>query len=360
VRKAIEVHRLTKAFPKPQGLWTTLWHPRHRASVEALRGVTLSVDEGDVVGLLGPNGAGKTTLLKILCTLVLPTTGSATVNGHDVVGDPAAVRRSIGYVVADERSFFWRLTGRQNLRFFATLNNLVGTERERRIDELVEYLTLEGEADRPFQSYSTGTRQKLAIARGLLHDPPIVLLDEPTRSLDVPAARAVHRFVRESLVARGRTVLITTHNMQEAADLCKRVAVIDRGIVRAWGTPAEIATDVAPVTQRLLLEVEGWTEEASRRLLALPSVQSLYAASVGDGSRVRVHTEIESWDGASTVLEIVQAVVSCGGRIESLCNEPPSLAELFLRLTGDETLEIDSLTERDPAPRTGGVLARST
>jgi ABC-2 type transport system ATP-binding protein len=276
--------------------------------------------------------------MKILSTLVLPTAGSARVNGYDVVRDPAAVRRSIGYIVADERSFYGRLTGRQNLCFFATLNNLTGKERDRRVEALLQLLMLEGEADRAFHSYSTGTKQKLAIARGLLHDPPVVLLDEPTRSLDLPAARAVHQFVRDRLSSRGRTVLLATHNMHEASELCTRVAMIAHGELKAWGTPAEIAAAVAPAGRRLTLEVEGWTEETTRRLRRLSAVQEVHCESTEDGvAAYSVQMDVAEHGKAGAVADVVEAVVSCGGRISAVRDEVPSLGELFLRATGDWT-----------------------
>ncbi len=316
-----------------------LSHPLRRSETAALRGVSFSIERGEVFGLLGPNGAGKTTLIKILCTLILPTEGTALVNGFDVVRDPAAVRRSIGYVVADERSFYWRLTGRQNLRFFATLNNLVAREGERRVEQVVELVGLERELDRPFIYYSTGTRQKMAIARGLLTDPPILLLDEPTRSLDLPTARAVRRFVEERLAVQGRTVLIATHNMEEASELCGRVAVIDRGQLRAWGTPGEIAEAVAWSGRRLLLEVEGWTEATLNRLRLLPVVQEVQLEPSTNGKAAHpLRLEVGLREGASSVAEVIESVVLSGGRITSFREETPTLADLFLRVTEEEWL----------------------
>ncbi|MHB1160231.1 MAG: ABC transporter ATP-binding protein [Chloroflexota bacterium] len=337
MHNAIEVRDLSKSFPKQRGYWETLRHPRRRSTTTALREVSFSVAEGEVFGLLGPNGAGKTTLIKILCTLVLPTEGSASVNGYDVVRDPAAVRRSIGYVVADERSFHWRLTGRQNLRFFATLNNLVGKERERRVEEVAKLVGLSRQLDEPFLHYSTGTKQKMAIARGLLTDPPILLLDEPTRSLDLPTARAVRSFVKRRLAAQGRTVLIATHNMEEASELCHRVAVIDGGRLRAWGTPAEIAEAVAWTGRKLVLEVEGWTEEMAARLRFLPVVREVSPQPTVDAGNGHVpRLQIGLREGTDSVADVIEAVVSTGGRIVSFQEEVPTLADLFLRVTQEE------------------------
>jgi len=346
---AIEVENVIMRVPKPRGYWEMLRHPRGREEIEILHGITLSVPPGEVVGLLGPNGAGKTTLIKLLCTLLLPSAGTVRVNGYDAVRDADAVRRSIGYVVADERSFHWRLTGRQNLRFFATLNNLVGKDRERRIDEVVALVGLEPEIDRPFLHYSTGTRQKLAIARGLLTAPPILLLDEPTRSLDLPSALAMRRFVRTMLADRGRTVLIATHNMEEASELCSRIAMIDGGRLRAWGTPSEITA--TGTGGRLLLEIEGRTEEALRRLRCLPSVQCVRSELVADGlpsiepppngningcGGLPVRIEVELAPHGAGVPDVIEAVVLSGCRIRSVEEKSPTLADLFLRMTAGE------------------------
>lgn len=335
---AIEVERLVKRFPQPRGYRDLLLHPRRKLESTALRGVSFSVDRGEIFGLLGPNGAGKTTLIKILCTLIVPTEGKAYVNGYDVVRHPGIVRRSIGYVVSDERSFYWRLTGRQNLRFFATLNNLVGREGERRVEESIRLAGLEREIDRLFLYYSTGTKQKMAIARGLITDPPILLLDEPTRSLDLPTARSLRRFIKERLSNDGRTVLITTHNMEEAAELCERVAVIDRGQLKAWGTPTEIAETVAWPRRRLLLEIQGWSGDILARLQALPSVQEVRTedAAILNGDAGDLRVEVRLRDGPASVSQVIESVVLAGGKIMSCREDTPTLAELVLRVTGHE------------------------
>jgi ABC-2 type transport system ATP-binding protein len=339
---AIELHDLVKRFPRHRGYRELLRHPRRRAETEALRGITLSVERGEVFGLLGPNGAGKSTLIRILCTLVLPTEGSASVDGHDVVRDAAAVRRRMGYVVADERSFYWRLTGRQNLRFFATLNNMVGREAERRLEEVADLVGLLRDLDRPFLHYSTGTKQKMAIARGLLTDPSVLLLDEPTRSLDLPAAQAMREFVKAELVGRGRTVLIATHNMDEAVELCGRVAVIDRGLLRACGTPTELVAGAASARTRVLLEVEGCSDETMRRLRGLCPVDGLRITAetkqpLGGGLGHAVALEIVRQGELPSTADVIDNVVYSGARITSIREEAPSLAEVFLQIVGEQT-----------------------
>jgi ABC-2 type transport system ATP-binding protein len=196
----------------------------------ALDGVDLAVRPGEIFGLLGPNGAGKTTLLKILCTLLLPTSGRAVVNGYDVVEAPSTIRQVVGYCLDTERSFYYRLTGRQNLVFFATLNNLGAGERARRIPEVLESVGLQGAADARFMTYSKGMQQKLGLARALLTDPAVLLLDEPTKSLDPGAAAEFHRFLRGTLAEqRGKTILLVTHSLEECRACCDRIAIMDRG-----------------------------------------------------------------------------------------------------------------------------------
>ena len=234
---------LRKEYPATRRIRDLVLSPlRPLESVTALDGVDLEVDRGEVFGLLGPNGAGKTTLLKVLACLVLPTSGQALVNGFSVSDQEGEVKRSIGYVTSDERSFYWRLSGHENLRFFASLYGLHGAGLRRRCAELLEKVELESEAaHEQFMNYSSGMRQRLAIARALLHDPPVLFMDEPTRSLDPLTAAHLRGFVREQLVGReGKTILLATHNLAEAEGLCSRVGVLVRGRLRRAGAPAEL------------------------------------------------------------------------------------------------------------------------
>jgi len=204
--------------------------------------VSFEVAEGEIFGLLGPNGAGKTTLIKILATLVLPDGGRAVAGGHDVARDPARAKRAVGYAVGEERSFYWRLTGRENLEFFAALYGLRGAARAGRIAGLLGLVGLEASADLRFNAYSTGMRQMLAFARALLADASILLVDEPTRSLDPLAADRIRSFLRAELAGKqGKTVLWATHDLGEAADFADDIAVISRGRIRLSGPAASLA-----------------------------------------------------------------------------------------------------------------------
>ncbi len=241
---AVSVRGLIKKYPLVRGYRELVAHPFRRRFVTALDGVDLEVGAGRCQCLLGPNGAGKTTLIKILATLVLPDGGQARVGGFDVERDPGRVKGAIDLAVGDERSFYWRLTGRQNLRFFAVLSDIPAAESRRRVDEILGLAGLDDVADMRYNTYSTGKRQMLAFARALLTDARILLVDEPTRSLDPGFARKIRAFIRGELVGRqGRTVFWATHNLAEAAEVADDLAIIDKGRIRASGRTADLTKD---------------------------------------------------------------------------------------------------------------------
>jgi ABC-2 type transport system ATP-binding protein len=222
--------------------------------VEALRDVSFEVETGEIFGLIGRNGAGKTTLTKIVATLVQPTTGSVSVRGHDSVDHDELVRREIGLATAEERSFYWRLTAEQNLMFFARLHGLSDRFAKQRMKELFAKLELEEFRKRRFGELSTGNKQRLAVARAMLASPPVLLLDEPTRSLDPLAAARMREMIR-SLAEQDPpvTTLLTSHNLAEVETLCARVAIISRGSIRALDTPKNLrartsGTETAHIT----------------------------------------------------------------------------------------------------------------
>jgi ABC-2 type transport system ATP-binding protein len=199
----------------------------------AIQDVNLGVRKGSISALVGANGAGKTTLLKILATLIVPSCGTARICGEDIVaGDSIEIRRRIGFASSEERSFYWRLTGRQNLKFFASLHQLTGVEADRRIEPLLALSGLEEAASLPFRQYSTGMKQALGVARALLHDPPVLLLDEPSRSLSPDLAGRVHDLIRHEAKKNGKTILIASHNLNEVEKLCDETVVMHRGTVR--------------------------------------------------------------------------------------------------------------------------------
>ncbi len=209
--------------------------------VAALRGVSLRVRTGEVVALLGPNGAGKTTLLRILATAVLPERGEALVAGHDVTREPLAVRQKVGVALGDERSWYWRLTGRRNLKFFAALYGIRGREADARIAEVLRRVGLDEVSDRRFDGYSSGMRARLSLARSLINHPRVLLLDEPTRNLDPIASSEFREVLAKLARKRGVSVLFATHDLHEAAELADRVLGLSAGLVafeRGSGTTA--------------------------------------------------------------------------------------------------------------------------
>src|SRR5881275_545921 len=205
---------------------------RRSVDVEAVRGVSFAVEPGELFGLLGPNGAGKTTTIKMLITLLIPTAGTARVLGFDVVKSPREVRRRIGYVFGGERGVYERLSGYDNLRYFAELYAVPARIQKRRIEELLELVGLKGREHERAEGYSRGMKQRLHVARGLLHGPDVIFLDEPTIGLDPVGARELRSTIA-ALVEAGKTILLTTHYMFEADALCDRIAVIAQGEIVA-------------------------------------------------------------------------------------------------------------------------------
>ena len=238
---AISIQNLSKTYPVPFKRLRTFFRRPAKDAVEALRNVSFEVQTGEIFGLIGRNGAGKTTLTKIVATLVQPTTGTVAVLGHDSVSDDEQVRREIGLATAEERSFYWRLTAEQNLLFFARLHGIADRAAKQRIKDLSAQLELDEVARRRFGELSTGNKQRLAVARALLASPPVLLLDEPTRSLDPLAAARMREMIR-SLAQQDppATILFTSHNLAEVETLCARVAIISRGEIRAIDTPKKL------------------------------------------------------------------------------------------------------------------------
>ncbi len=250
----IRIRGLEKRFSTRRSLGQWVGRPRRRAPVTALAGVALDIPRGGFFGLLGPNGAGKTTLFKILATLVRPEAGVVEVDGIDALREPAAVRAVLTPVIADERSLYWRLSGPENLRLYAALYGVPKSRRDPRIRSLLETVGLGDAGDRMVGTYSSGMKQRLLIARALLSRPSVLLLDEPTRSLDPVSARDFRRFLREEVAGRqGCTVVLATHNADEAFDLCERLAVLNRGVLIATGTADSLAR--AAATERCRITV---------------------------------------------------------------------------------------------------------
>src|SRR5208283_1445303 len=276
---AIETHGITRDFDSRKGfLFREVTH------TEALKGIDLTVERGAIFGLLGPNGAGKTTLTKILSTLLLPTQGQAFVLGHDVVRDADWLRPRMGLVLGAERGLYTRISARENLRYFADLYGIPRTDRERRIDEVLARVDLEEAADRRVEEYSRGMKQKLHLARGILHRPQILFLDEPTIGLDPKSARETRKLVR-SLVADGVTIFLTTHYMFEAEELCPKLAVLSKGRIVAQDTVANLRHLVGG-DRTLDVEAYGFDDRELDSLRHLPGVSRFLTEEFGPVSRV--------------------------------------------------------------------------
>jgi ABC-2 type transport system ATP-binding protein len=261
---AVSIQHLSKTYPVPLARVKKLFRRPAKPPVEALCDVSLEVREGEIFGLIGRNGAGKTTLTKIVATLVQPTSGTVTVKGHDSVRDEEKVRSLVGLATAEERSFYWRLTVQQNLMFFARLYGLSDRRARRRIRELIGRFELEELARRRFGELSTGNKQRMAFARAMLASPPVLLLDEPTRSLD-PLAAARMRALINTLATSDPpvSILLTSHNLVEVEELCARVAIISRGRIRAQDTPVNLRT-LHRQTERVQLKAQDVTAERIR------------------------------------------------------------------------------------------------
>jgi sodium transport system ATP-binding protein len=240
---AISVHSLEKWFPPAGSGWRAFLQPFVSATSPALKGVTLDVAQGEAVALLGVNGAGKTTLLRILATLLLPTRGTALLSGHDTVRESAAVRRKIGYHAGSDLGFYARLTGLENLRFFGQLNHLSDAFMRQRIPSLTERFQLEDAMNRQVRSLSSGTIQRLSLLRSLLHQPKVLLLDEPTRSMDAIAATEFRRFLKTEVIsAQGASLLFASHSLQEIDLLADRIAILQKGLLVEIDTPSALRT----------------------------------------------------------------------------------------------------------------------
>jgi len=309
-----------------------LLRPFARQETTALRNVSLNVKVGESFALVGPNGAGKTTLIKILSTLVLPTSGEALVAGYDIKRQAGRIKRRIGCVVTEERSFYWRLTGRQNLHFFAVLNNIPKSCVEGRVNEVMALVGLDKDADKTFKDYSTGMKHRLAIARGLLTDPEILFFDEPTKSLDPPTAEHIRRFIA-SFVARQprKTVFFATHDLQEAEKLAERIAILDRGTINACGTLAQLKKIVSE-KRKYDLRLRQPNERVVKLLRRLaPSARSIGEEAVEEASFL---IEARDWGDVSSV---VRELVLAGAQIVECVAVEPSLSEAFDLLTQSRT-----------------------
>ena len=320
---AIEAENLQRTYRTHTGTIR-----RRTKDIHAVRGVSFTIEPGELFGLLGPNGAGKTTTIKMLITLLIPTGGTARVLGLDVVKDAHEVRKRIGYVFGGERGVYERLSGYDNLRYFAELYGVPARLQKQRIEELLELVGLKGREHERAEGYSRGMKQRLHVARGLLHDPEVLFLDEPTIGLDPVGARELRATIA-SLTAAGKTILLTTHYMFEADALCDRIAVISKGEIVAEGTPADLKRGVE---QGSVVEVEvyGVAEDAINRVRRLDGVT---AVAVEEREQAQVLV-VQS----RTELELTSAILGHldGGQVGRVSRREPTLEDAYVALVGEE------------------------
>jgi ABC-2 type transport system ATP-binding protein len=321
---AISIDRVSKTYPVPLARLKRLFK-RSVNPVTALTDVSFDVREGEIFGLIGRNGAGKTTLTKIVATLVQPTEGAVTVRGFDSVRDEERVRAQTGLASAEERSFYWRLTAEQNLTFFARLYGMSAGEARRRIAELLAHFELEGLARRRFGELSTGNKQRLAVARSMLNSPPVLLLDEPTRSLDPVAAARMRATI--GALARSTppvTILLTSHNLAEVEELCERVAVISRGRIRAVDTPAALR---GVHRQRESVRITLGETTAERASAALDA--GLDGLEVRDEGGGVVAVAFTREPGDAALDRAVRLLIGAGARVMSCESERATLLDVI-------------------------------
>src|ERR1700674_478838 len=319
---AIQVTALRKMYTSHRGTFR-----RTKLQTVALGGIDLAIQPGELFGLLGPNGAGKTTTVKILTTLLLPDSGQARVLGLDVVRQTDGVRRRIGFVFGGERGLYWRLSGLDNLRYFADLYRIPPDVSRRRIAELIDRLGLSGREHDKVETYSRGMKQRLHLARGLLNDPEVLFLDEPTIGLDPVGARELRVLVRE-LADSGKTIFLTTHYMFEADTICDRLAVINKGTIVAEGTPTSI---------KRLVENEGVVEVeveaiSADRVAGLRTLPGVTAVSVVERELAQVIT-LRCASPADLIAQL--GVILEGIRLQKVSSREPTLEDAYVQLIAD-------------------------
>ena len=318
---AIEVKSLQRIYRARIGVIK-----RSIKEVMAVEDISFEIKAGELFGLLGPNGAGKTTTVKMLATLLIPTKGTATILGFDVVKDAQEVRKRIGFIFGGERGLYWRLSGIDNLRYFASLYGVEPDISKKRIPYLLEMVGLKDRGNERVEGYSRGMKQRLHVARTLLHDPEILFLDEPTIGLDPVGAREFRQVIRD-LQSEKKTILLTTHYMFEADSLCQRVAVIDKGIIVALNSPSELKKHVADLS---VIEIEtfGTPQGIVDHLRALPFVDALSVREQDQRQMLLIQTA----RGAEAVPDIMASLD--GQRLGRVIVREPTLEDAYVRLVG--------------------------
>jgi len=318
--RGVIVENLVKSYVSREGF-------KKKRIVEALRGVSFSASSGEIHALLGPNGAGKTTLIKILATLLLPDSGVAYVDGYNVVSQADDVRRVIGVVLDVSKGFYTSLTGFENLVFYAMLKGYTYSDAKRRTREVLELVGLwdMGVHNRPYYTYSLGMRARLSIAKALLTDPRVLLLDEPTLGLDVESAKMVRRLIVD-LAKEGRTMLITGHNMFEIEQIATSISIINGGRIVASGAPQDLKQRLG-LLHKVVIRVEGRAREFLSRISKTIEISSAVVEELGGVSRITFYAKASREDVIQTVLEALSLL---SARMVDFVFEEPTLEDAYI------------------------------
>ena len=338
--RAIQAYNLTKQYPIDYN-WKQLIGPA-RLSFPAVDKVSLEVRSGEIFGLIGPNGAGKTTLIKILSTLVLPTSGTATILGLTLIQDDE-IRKRISLVTSDERSFYWRLTGRENLEFFASLYGLKNQQHVERVNHALDRVDLIGVANKPFRTYSTGMKQRLAIARGLLNSPQLLFLDEPSRGMDPTTSARLHHLIRNLSTETGMTVFLTTHQLEEAQKLCQRIAIMDKGKIVTTGTIQDLRRSLE--SEKIYHISTGQLSQAQiQSASSFDVLLNISQLDNADDSGENI-LHIKQKPGESTLNQAIDHLRSADIEIMEIIQKKMSLNEIFIHYTDQHPIDHESPAE---------------
>lgn len=339
---AIEAENLIKKFPRKENKesgegksptkrsWWPFGKKNATTYLAAVDGVNLQIRRGEIFGLLGPNGAGKSTTIRMLCTLLEPTSGTARVNGFDIIKQASQVRQNLGTVLAGERSIYWKLTARENLEYFAALYHIPPEVTKKRVAELLERMELTSRANDLVEKFSTGMKQRVAISKALIANQPILLLDEPTLGLDPQAARNLRELIA-TLKSEGHTILLTTHYMEEADQLSDRIGIIDQGKIIALDTPEKLKERIQQ-KDVIRLEISGWYDDLAEKIQSIPGVEKLVAHRMGEEPLWEVSLHAES--SRAVLPGVMEKINYNGTRLVNMNIQRPSLEDVFINLTG--------------------------
>ena len=323
----VEVRSLSKTFTTKEG---PLFRKTQK-SVTALDDVNFSVKKGEIFGLLGPNGAGKTTSIKAICTLIQPTSGEVYVNGHNVVKDAQRARQDLGVMLTGDRTLYWKLSGRENLEYFAALYHMGGATAKQRIEQLLKLVGLDDRQNTLVENYSTGMRIRLSFAKAILHEAPVILLDEPTMSLDPQSARLIREIIQD-LRKTGHSILLTTHYMEEADQLSDRVAVIDHGKIIAMAPPRELKETVLK-SEIIEIEAQNINPQVVEKLRGIPTITEV-VSTIDDAAAQKGVIKVHASGGKQVIPEMLGVLVKGDVEISNVKVATPTLEDVFISLTG--------------------------